>query len=388
MPLLQRDSWALPSTGLMPGGTASRCTIGPEMSRDGSLKARSDMTRLCFFNTTRFWGGGEKWHFETADYLASRGHQVFSVVHPGSPLHRRLVDKPIDVLPMAVSNLSFLNALKIRTLARWFRSQQIQTVIFNGSSDVKLGAPAAGLAGVPAVVYRRGLAVPVKNSLLNRWLYGRCITHFLTNSEATARLLFQHLVVPHAAEKTHTIYNGIDLAHFSDSEPAASHRIQCGKIVIGTAGRLETEKGHDRLVAAVSVLNASGLDFELLIAGEGSQRQALANQIAHEGLSGKVRFSGFVTDMPGFMRRIDIFVFPSLWEGFGYAAAEAMAAGRPVVAFDVSCNREVIDHEVSGLLVPPADIEALAGAILRLARGPRLENPDGPARTCPRGRLV
>lgn len=334
------------------------------------------MTRLCFFNTTRFWGGGEKWHFETADYLASRGHQVFSVVHPASPLHRRLVDKPIDVLPMAASNLSFLNAFKIRKLVHWFRSQQIQTVIFNGSSDVKLGAPAAGLAGVTAVVYRRGLAVPVKNSLLNRWLYGRCITHFLANSETTARLLFKHLAVPNAAEKTHTIYNGIDREHFRDPE-AVSHRIQGDKIVIGSAGRLEVQKGHDQLVAAASRLNASGLDFEMVIAGEGSQRQALADQIQSAGLNGKVHLVGFVEDMVGFMRRIDIFAFPSSWEGFGYAAAEAMAAGLPVVAFDVSSNWEVIENGVSGLLVPPADTEALAGAILRLVEDPGLRSRMG-----------
>lgn len=335
------------------------------------------MTRICFFNTTRFWGGGEKWHLETADYLASRGHRVFCIVHPGSLLHQHLAERPIGVITIAVSNLSFLNPLKIQKMVNWFRSQKIQTVVFNGSSDVKLGAPTASMAGVPAVVYRRGLAVPVKNSLFNRWLYGRFITHFLTNSETTARVLFEYLVVPHAAEKTRIIYNGIDLAHFNAATPEVSQRTRGPKIVIGTAGRLEKQKAHDLLVAAACRLKESGLDFELWIAGEGSRRHALSNQIEKAGLTGTVRLVGFVSDMAGFMGQIDIFAFPSLWEGFGYAAAEAMAACRPVVALDVSSNREVIDHEITGLLVPPSDIDALAGALLRLARDPGLRGRMG-----------
>jgi glycosyltransferase involved in cell wall biosynthesis len=329
------------------------------------------MTKVCFFNTTQFWGGGEKWHFETALYFASRGHQVFCVVHPKGQLFRRLKEKPVHVLPVKVFNLSFLNPLKILRLVNWFRSHKIQTVIFNGSSDVKLGALAASLAGVQSLVYRRGLAVPVKNSVLNRWLYRR-ITHFLTNSKATARFLFQDLVVPHAKEKTRIIYNGIDLSHFKGPVQKPPGQARDAKIVIGTAGRLEWQKGHHQLLTAACRLEAEGLNFELLIAGEGSRRQVLADQIQKAGLSGRVHLEGFVHDIPNFMKRIDIFAFPSLWEGFGFAAAEAMAAGRPVVAFDIHSNREVIADGVTGLLVPPGDIEAFSGAILRLAGEPSL----------------
>lgn len=330
------------------------------------------MTRLCFFNTTRFWGGGEKWHFEIADYLSSRGHPVFGVVHPGSPLHRRLAGTPMDVLPMAASNLSILNPVKMLRLVSWFRSRRIQTVVFNGSSDVKLGAPAAAVAGVPARVYRRGLAVPVKNSLFNRQLYGRCITHFLANSEATARLLFRH-----PADRTRIIYNGIDLGRFNAPDPERRLRNRSDTVFIGTAGRLERQKGHDLLVAAAERLAASGLNFELLIAGEGSRRQNLSDQIEKTGLSRRVHLAGFVADMADFLGQLDIFVFPSLWEGFGYAAAEAMAAGLPVVAFDISSNPEIIVHESCGLLAPAGDADALAGAILRLAGDPDLRDRMG-----------
>ena len=344
-----------------------------------------EMTRLCFFNTTRFWGGGEKWHFETADYLSSCGHHVLFIAHPRGELLRRLADRPIKVAPIAVSNLSFLNPIKSKKLINLFRSEKIQTVIFNGSSDVKLGAPAARIAGVQAVVYRRGLAVPVNNSLLNRFLYGRLITHFLTNSEATAQQLFQHIAVPRSSLKIRTIYNGID---FSSFRTPCSEAPQCApdrKLVIGMAGRLEEQKGHKYMLAAACRLKEQHLDFNLLIAGEGSQRHRLRNQIQALGLTDVVHLLGFVSHIQSLMRRIDIFVFPSLWEGFGYAAVEAMAAGRPVIAFDVSSNREVVEHGVTGFLVPALNIDAFAERIMQLARDRELRawmGVKGQARVC------
>ena len=345
----------------------------------------TEMTRLCFFNTTRFWGGGEKWHFETADYLASRGHRVFFIAHPGSELRRRLAQKPIKVVPVAVSNLSFLNPLKLKKLVNVFRSEKIQTVIFNSSSDVKLGAPAARLAGVQALVYRRGLARPVKNSLFNRFLYARLITHFLTNSEATAQEFFQHLDVRRASLKIRTIYNGVDVLGLRIPCADAPQSARGRKLVIGTAGRLEEQKGHKHILAAAYLIKKQHLDFKLLIAGDGSQRRHLEHQIQRLGLTDVVYLLGFVSDIQSFMRQLDIFVFPSLWEGFGYAIAEAMAAGRPVIAFDVSSNHELIEHGDTGFLVPALDIDAFAERIIQLAGDGELRagmGLKGQARVC------
>lgn len=334
--------------------------------------------RLCFFNTTRHWGGGEKWHFETASYLASRGHYVIFAVRAGGELHKRLANsKSIKVVPIGVSNLSFLNPFKILKLVRLFRTEEPQTVVFNGSFDVKLGAPAARLAGVPATVYRRGLAVPVKNSLFNRMIYGRLITHFLANSEATAHMLFQHLVIPNHSEKTHIIYNGIDLERFKPPDTNPSQSTAPTKLVIGTAGRLEKEKGHRYLLDVGCRLKERQLNFRIVIAGEGSHRNHLEDQIQNMGFGDEIELLGFVSDVEEFMQQIDIFAFPSLWEGFGYATAEAMAAGRPVVAFDVSSNREVVQDGETGYLVPIEDVEQFSEKIFLLANSPLLRKRLG-----------
>jgi glycosyltransferase involved in cell wall biosynthesis len=333
--------------------------------------------RICFINTTRFWGGGEKWHFETSTYLAERGHQVLAIVHPGGELHRRLAATPVDCLPMVITNYSFLNPLKFLKLCRTLRRKAIRVVVFNGSAEVKLGAPAARCARVQAIVYRRGLAVPVKNTFANRVLYGRWITHFLTNSCATTQILFQDLRVRDAASKTKTVYNGIDIQRFISAYGTASSGPKETSLTLGTAGRLEREKGHLHLLEMAARLKQRQLDFRLLIAGEGSQRPVLEKRIAQMGLTQCVHLLGFTADMPGFLRQLDIFVFPSLWEGFGYAAAEAMAAGLPVVAYDVASNREVVAPDVTGFLVPAEDIAALTEKTIMLAQAPELRKHMG-----------
>lgn len=338
----------------------------------------SQKIHLCFFNTTRFWGGGEKWHLETATYLASRGHRVLFVVHPGGELHKRLAaQKTIRVVPLAASNLSFLNPFKFYRLLNRFRSEKIQTVVFNGSSDVKVGALPAKMAGVPAIVYRRGLAVTVTNSVFNRWLYGRLVTHFLTNSRETTRALFNDLAIPDRSTRIQMIYNGIDLSRFTVLNADFARSGDTPPLIIGTAGRLEAQKGHQYLLAVASRLKASRLDFRLRIAGEGSHRHTLDDHIQRSGLTGCVELLGFVADVEKFLQNIDIFAFPSMWEGFGYAAAEAMAAGRPVVAFDVSSNREVIEDGETGFLVPSGDVDCFADKIIHLAKHPELRATMG-----------
>jgi glycosyltransferase involved in cell wall biosynthesis len=94
-------------------------------------------------------------------------------------------------------------------------------------------------------------------------------------------------------------------------------------------------------------------------------------------LNGDVEFSGFVSDTPGFLAGIDVFVLPSLYEGLGVAALEAMAAAKPVVASGVGGLAELIEDGITGLLTPPRDVNALEAAISRLLTDPGLAQSLG-----------
>jgi glycosyltransferase involved in cell wall biosynthesis len=136
--------------------------------------------------------------------------------------------------------------------------------------------------------------------------------------------------------------------------------------LVGTVGRLAPQKGQRHLIEAMRSVVAAGQNAGLAIVGEGPLRERLEQQVAAAGLIGRVFFAGFRPDAPDLMRAFDVFVLPSLWEGFGLVLLEAMAAARPIVASRVSAIPEVVEDGVSGLLVPPGDARALAEAVLTL----------------------
>jgi len=118
------------------------------------------------------------------------------------------------------------------------------------------------------------------------------------------------------------------------------------------------QKGQEILIEVAKQLKRKGYDFEILIAGEGKLKGLLLQKAVEEGVADRVRFMGFVENMPQFMNSIDIFLFPSHWEGFGYVIAEAMYCQKPVVAFNVSSNPEIIRNNETGFLVKHGDVKS------------------------------
>jgi glycosyltransferase involved in cell wall biosynthesis len=141
-----------------------------------------------------------------------------------------------------------------------------------------------------------------------------------------------------------------------------------GGPVLLNVGRLAPQKGQRYLLRAMGDVVHESPNAQLLLVGEGHLHEEL--RALADPLGEHVRFLGLRDDVAALLRRSDAFVFPSLWEGVGTALREAMLLGRPIVASDIPAHREFVTHGVDGLLVPPADAEALATAILRLLRDP------------------
>ena len=136
---------------------------------------------------------------------------------------------------------------------------------------------------------------------------------------------------------------------------------------IGCVSRMEPMKGTEYLVDAFTKLACTHPDARLLMVGEGMSREGAIRTLEGSGLLDRARIEGWRhDDIAEILSDIDIFAFPSLWEGLPYAILEAMRAGLPIVATDVGGVSEAIEDGVTGLLVPPASSEALAVAITRL----------------------
>jgi len=313
--------------------------------------------RIIFCNTIASWGGGEKWHFDTACELANRGHSVFFLLHPQGVIKQKLVDSRIEKLEFRISNLSFLNPFKFFKLLLTLKSIRADAIIINRPAELKIIAFAAKCSGVKNIVYRRGSDVVVKKSILNSILLESIVDLIIANSSSTkASMLKSGLAIEN---KIRVIHNGLKF-----SLPKADLIIAPRSIkTIGAAGRLVNQKGFDILLLVAAELRDRGHEFRIDIAGEGPERFNLERQIEELDLTSVVVLKGFVDDMTSFFQSCDIFVLPSRYEGFGYVMVEAMIAHKPVVAFKSSSATDIIIDNDTGFLVEPFNISQFADAI-------------------------
>jgi glycosyltransferase involved in cell wall biosynthesis len=323
------------------------------------------MKHICFFNTIQFWGGGEKIYFEYAVGLKELGYRVTVVCNEGSVLAKKVKEIEIQTFFISASNRSFLHPLKLLKMKNFFQKEAVDVVMFSASQDLKLGGLAAHLAGVPQIVYRRGLASPIKNRPLNRFLLGKVTTLLIANSAETKRTIRLHLKDSIPEGKIKIIYNGLKIDDFDKHQFQTIEQIAHNRngIILGNAGRLTEQKGHLLLIKVASILKKRNLDFTLFIAGSGPLKSKLQANIDENQLEKHVILLDFVEDIASFIQSIDIFLLSSLWEGFGFVLAEAMVYAKPIVAFDITSNPELIIDGQTGYLVPADNLEQFANRV-------------------------
>jgi glycosyltransferase involved in cell wall biosynthesis len=141
--------------------------------------------------------------------------------------------------------------------------------------------------------------------------------------------------------------------------------------VIVSVGRFVRYKGYDSLLEAARLVHAARPEVHWALVGDGELRGSLEAQSRAYRLETRVHFLGWRQDVPDILAQADLFVLPSLGEHFGRVLIEAMAMGKAVVATDAGGVPEIVIHGETGLLVPPGDPRAFAGATLNLLEDPR-----------------
>jgi len=194
----------------------------------------------------------------------------------------------------------------------------------------------------------------------------------LCDSDAERADVIRHRIAP--PQRTHTIYNGIDLDRLDrGSYERATARTALGldpaQPTLVTVCRLNKPRDFETLLCAVQAVVAQLPTARLLVVGDGPLRPAIRDQIQTLNLEDNVRLLGIVRDIGQVLAAADVFVLSTQgWEGLPLAPLEAMSMRLPVVISDVGGNRKAVQDGVTGLVVPPRQPQALASALLRLLR--------------------
>jgi len=322
-------------------------------------------------------GGGQRLVLDTLRHLDAERYQV-TVAYLG-PDDAMAADYATAGLPPVrlPGGPGVRRVMTLASIATLMRSRGIRLVHTHGGREKRLGEAVALARRVPCVqhvhsVSAAGVEPPGRSVPFHRRLQSRMLErHFIAVSEAAYEQRQPWLSA--AGDGIHLVRNGIETERFRhDSSVEVRHRVRAhlgidsSAPVVVAVGRLVPTKAVDRLVVAAGALVARWPDLMVLVVGDGPQRTALEQAVAQAGLAERFLFLGMRRDVPELLAASDVFAFPTLLEGFGLAAVEAMAAGLPVVASDLPALAAIVEDGRTGILVPAGDAEALGDALGRI----------------------
>jgi len=313
------------------------------------------------------WGGPELRILTEAAGMRRRGHDVRIATSRQAPLFVQAERFGIPVLALPIRRPGAAGLLALR---RALASERVDIVNSHGEVDSWLAALACrgwlGKQRPPALVHTRHCLSALSRGAATGWLYTRAMAEIVTTGEAIREQVIRASGVSPA--RVASIPTGVDLERFAPGDKTAARRmLQLPENVplVGIVAPLRSAKGHRYLVEAMTLL--SRRQTQLVIVGEGPQRDPLLHQVHALGLGSQVRFAGEQQDVAPWLRALDVFVLPSYaFEGVPQALLQAMAVGIPCVTTDAGSIGEAAIHDATALVVAKQNAVALAAGIERL----------------------
>jgi glycosyltransferase involved in cell wall biosynthesis len=308
----------------------------------------------------------------------NRFRHVVTSIGPRCGLHEALEPRGIRTYALATHSRKEYPAA-IWRLRRLLCDERIDIVQTHQFDPSVMGLLAAGMARTPVRIVTRHhsdfttLFHKPLHRRLDRWqaLYA---DHVIAASHAVKRAMMEYEGVPESRIAVAQYGYDFDLLCPSlDASERQSLRREFGaddRFLLMAVARLSVEKGLCYLLEAMPQVVERRPDVLLLILGGGPLEEELQRDIAQRGLGEHVRLLGWRDDARALMQAADLIVHPSLHEAFCSVIIESMALERPLIATDVAAAPEQIDHDETGVLIPPRDPAAIARSILELAADP------------------
>lgn len=334
-------------------------------------------------------GGAENLAVRLANQLVLDGHESSLIIlTEKGPLSER-IDPAVNVHYLGFKRASIRNpfafAVSIRhgyqALSRVIRENNIQVVQTHlpGSNFLGLLLELGNVCPVLATIhnneeFRYGETDSEMLVRARKFAYSQLLKRghgiVAVSDDVKTSLVRQLGCGSNLADRISVVTNAVPLPEPLGSskkkELRSSLGIKDGIPFILAAGRLSPQKNFKDLVLAAGRMQSAGIDYHLIIGGEGELRPDLEKQIQDSGLTEQVKLPGMLGNLNQVMQVADIFVMSSLWEGLPLVLLEAMAAGLPTVAFSIPGIEEVINERVEGLKVPAGDSKKLAAGLIEM----------------------
>jgi glycosyltransferase involved in cell wall biosynthesis len=330
--------------------------------------------RLLFLTTVFDRGGAERILVQYATGLPREKYavQVAALQGRSRAIAEELARADISACDMHMAGKGDLRVVwHLRHLLVRERIQVLFSSMFHANL---LGRLTGWLCGIPIRVSAEHIMSwePLGRRLLNRWTVPLA-THVVAVSEAVAAYAVREFGIP--PEGLTVIRNGVDTCRF---RPTPRIQDEC-RLVIGCTARLHAKNDHAALLHAFGQIARARTDADLLLVGRGPEEDRLKALVGSLRIADRVHFLGEQPDVAPYLRRMDVYVQPSVTEGLSVSILEAMATGLPVVATAVGGTPEVVIDGETGLLVPPREPRKLAEAIERLLADRGLREAFGKA---------
>jgi L-malate glycosyltransferase len=308
------------------------------------------------------WRGGQNQALLLLKGLYERGHAAELLTAKGSSLGRRAKRAGIYVHEVSRGMLRVPAALKIRGLMSYGR---IDLLHANEAHAVTAAWLAGAHRRIPTVISRR-VGYPIGKSSIAQDRY-RSSDFIVANSNWVAE---QAAASGAPKEKLRVVYEGVEIPELPSAAQREAARARWGlrnsDKVLGCVGALQSDKGHEWVIRALAELRQEFPDCRLLIAGDGNYRPQLEALVDELSLRQSVLFAGFLKDVSAVYEAIDIFVFPSLFEGLGTSLLSAMSYGVPSITFFGCALGEIVENNHSGIQVEARNSQQIAESVARL----------------------
>jgi glycosyltransferase involved in cell wall biosynthesis len=335
--------------------------------------------RILHSESSMGWGGQEVRVFAELEWMRAQGCWVALAAHPKSKIAQRARDAEMTFYALRTQKL--LLPFEVARLTSWLIANRVEIVNTHSSNDGWLAGLAARLTAA-RLIRSRHIEVDYPNRFSSGFAFRTLPHHVITTSQRIADRMVAELGVP--AKRISCIATGVDLSRF-DPVLKGTLRDELGlsadTALVGMISVLRSWKGHATfLEAAAKLFGQTKRPLHFIIAGDGPAREEWTQFIKQEPWKGRVTLLGHRSDVPNILASLDVLVLPSYaHEGIPQIILQAQAMARPVVATTIGGIPEVVEDNVTGLLVPPRDADALAAKIHAVLDDPALASRLGQA---------